>query len=125
MRLFVFLLFVLFHWSIGFSQKSARTALNKVYSNKDLKSFEGQYGSLNLLEYAYDHAIVKIFNNGNKPSSDFPSCKSSVSHFTDLGVKIQPYTQYFKTENPGEILAVKSIFQLQQELHQKSIENKQ
>ena len=125
MRLFVFLLFVLFHWSIGFSQKSARTALNKVYSNKDLKSFVGQYGSLNLLEYAYDHAIVKIFNNGNKPSSDFPSCKSSVNHFTDLGIKIQPYTQYFKTENPGEILAVKSIYQLQQELHQKSIENKQ
>lgn len=94
-----------------FGQKNLR-AFKQVYSKNELKAFKEQHGNLDLLEFAYDNAISLIPNNGNKNIEEFPVVKKT-THFTDLKVKILPYTQYFRTETPGELLAVKSIYQLQ------------
>jgi hypothetical protein len=102
---------VLFIASPLWGQKSLR-ALNRVYSKTELKSFKEQYGNLDLLVFAYDNAISVVFNNGNKNMDDYPLVKKT-THFTDLNVQIMPYTQYFRTETQGELLAVKSLYQLQ------------
>jgi hypothetical protein len=92
-------------------QKSLR-ALKQVYTQKELNTFKEQYGNLDLLVFAYDNAISVVFNNGNKNMDEYPLVKKT-SHFTELNVHIMPYTQYFRTETPGELLAVKSMYQLQ------------
>ena len=57
-------------------------------------------------------------NNGGKDVAGI--AKSNLSeipvHFTELGVKIEPFTQYFQSPVPNEIIAVKSLFQLQLEM---------
>lgn len=93
------------------SQKSLR-AITRLYSKKELNSFKEQNGNLDLLLYAYDNAITVVFNNGDKSVEAYPQVKKT-AHFTDLNVRILPYTQYFRTETPGELLAVKSLYQLQ------------
>jgi hypothetical protein len=118
---FILLLFCSY---ITYAQKEVRSELKKVYSTKELNAFEQKNGSLDVLVHAYDHGITKILNNGEKTTDQYPRCNASVKHFTELGVQIQPYTQYFTTENPGEILAVKSLYQLQLELN-KDNTNKQ
>ncbi|NBU91898.1 MAG: hypothetical protein EBR54_03870 [Flavobacteriia bacterium] len=112
-----FLFFLLiFAVSASWGQKSLR-ALNKVYSKSELTSFKQEYGSLDLLEFAYDHAIHIVKNNGNKDVSAYPKAQKT-THFTELNVKILPYTQYFQTETPGELLAVMSLYQLQLALNE-------
>lgn len=102
---------VLFFTFPMWGQKSLR-ALNRVYTKKELNTFKEQYGNLDLLVFAYDHAISVVINNGNKKMDVYPLVKKT-THFTDLNVQIMPYTQYFRTETQGELLAVKSLYQLQ------------
>jgi len=105
-----FLLFMAF-FSGAIGQKPLR-ALKQVYSKKELNEFKQIHGSLDLLYFAYDHAITIIQNNGGKGIDTYPKAKKT-TYFTELNVKIQPYTQYFTTEVNGELLAVKSLYQLQ------------
>ena len=102
---------VLFFTFPMWGQKNLR-AIKQVYSKNELKAFKEQHGNLDLLEFAYDNAISLIPNNGNKNIEEFPVVKKT-THFTDLNVQIMPYTQYFRTETQGELLAVKSLYQLQ------------
>ncbi|MFM2037632.1 MAG: hypothetical protein RL432_571 [Bacteroidota bacterium] len=102
---------VLFFTFPMWGQKSLR-ALKQVYTKKELKTFEEQYGNLDLLVFAYDHAISIVSNIGSKNTDIYPLAVKT-NHFTDLNVQILPYTQYFRTETPGELLAVKSMYQLQ------------
>jgi len=102
---------VLFFTFPMWGQKSLR-ALKQVYTKRELNTFKEQYGNLDLLEFAYDNAISFIPNNGNKNIDEYPLVNKT-EHFTDLKVQILPYTQYFRTETPGELLVVKSLYQLQ------------
>jgi hypothetical protein len=90
--------------------------LKKIYGKEALKSFEQENGSLDVLIFAYDHAINLIQNNGGKNLGDFPKAPTTpIVHFTDLGIKIEPFTQYFQSEVPNQLIAVKSLYQLQLE----------
>lgn len=101
----------------SFGQKNpALKSLKKIYGKDALKSFEQENGSLDVLFFAYDHAINLIQNNGNKNLGDIPKAPvTPIVHFTDLGVKIEPFTQYFQSEVPNQLIAVKSLYQLQLE----------
>lgn len=88
--------------------------LEKVYSKIELESFAKENGSLDVLVYAYNNAVYTVSNVGNKEMGNLPSSAHS-SHFTDFGVKILPYTQYFNNETPNELTAIKSLYQLKTE----------
>lgn len=111
MKITYTLAFILFATVSVWGQKSFR-ALGKVYTKNELEAFKEQYGNLDLLEFAYDNAISFIPNNGNKNIDEYPLVNKT-EHFTDLKVQILPHTQYFRTETPGELLVVKSLYQLQ------------
>jgi hypothetical protein len=104
---------------IGFSQKNpALKPLKKVYGKEGLSTFTQTYGSIDLLIYAYDHAVTVVQNNGEKSHPEFPKATNyPVVHFTDLGIKLEPFTQYFQAEVPTQLIAIKSIYQLQLEFN--------
>ena len=119
MKFLILLIFTIAGSQFALSQsKSIKRELKKVYGKEALAVFEKEQGGLDLLIYAYDHAIVQVNNNGGKDVSGI--AKSNLSeipvHFTELGVKIEPFTQYFQSPVPNEIIAVKSLFQLQLEM---------
>ncbi|MFM7596147.1 MAG: hypothetical protein ACKO4Y_08215 [Flavobacteriales bacterium] len=117
MRLFYVLILLTGFTSIAQGQKNpAFKPLKKIYGKTALKIFEQENGSLDLLYYAYDHAVQVIQNNGGKNLDEFPIApNTTIVHFTDLGIKIEPFTQYFKSENQNVLIAVKSLYQLQLE----------
>ena len=101
----------------GVAQKNpALKPLKKIYGKEGLNAFAQTYGSIDLLFYAYDHAVTVVQNNGGKSHPEFPKASMyPVVHFTDLGIKLEPFTQYFQAEVPTQLIAIKSIYQLQQE----------
>jgi hypothetical protein len=102
----------------GWSQsKKVLKELKKVYSNEELNAFKSEHGNLDLLFFAYDHAVYAFSNNGKKDLGDLPTAAHS-THFTDFGVKILSYNQYFHNETPNEIIGIKSLLVLQNELSQ-------
>jgi hypothetical protein len=104
--------------SFGWSQsKKVLKELKKVYSNEELNAFKSEHGNLDLLFFAYDHAVYAFSNNGKKDLGDLPTAAHS-THFTDFGVKILSYNQYFHNETPNEIIGIKSLLVLQNELSQ-------
>ena len=115
--IFVSLLFLGFSTQAQVSSKKLLKELKKVYSKSELESFKKEYGSLDILFYAYDHAVFNVNNNGGKDTSALPVSAHS-NHFTDFGVKLLPYNQYFRNENPEVIVAIKSIFTLKYEMNQ-------
>jgi hypothetical protein len=115
--LFISLLFLGLTTQAQVSSKKLLKELKKVYTKSELETFKMEYGSLDILFYAYDHAVFNVNNNGGKETSALPIAAHSI-HFTDFGVKLLPYNQYFSNENPEVIVAVKSIFMLQYEMKQ-------
>ena len=114
--LFISLLFLGLTTQAQVSSKKLLKELKKVYTKSELETFKMEYGSLDILFYAYDHAVFNVNNNGGKETSGLPVSAHS-NHFTDFGVKLLPYNQYFRNENPEVIVAIKSIFMLQYEMN--------
>jgi len=114
--LFLFVLVIGSVLSATGQKNTALKPLKKIYGKDALNAFEKEHGSLDLLFYAYDHAINVIQNNGGKSIDNvLKAPNASILHFTDLGVKIEPFTQYFQSEVPNQLIAVKSLYQLQLE----------
>jgi hypothetical protein len=105
--------------SLANSQKNpADKPLKNIYGKEALDAFKNEHGSLDLLYYAYDNALNIIQNNGGKSLDKYPKAPGTpVVHFTDLDVKIEPFTQYFQSEIPNQLIAVKSLYQLQLEFN--------
>jgi hypothetical protein len=88
------------------------------YSKELLKSYkEGELATFNdeqmeLLNYAVDHACYLIAIPQGKDVNKFHEIQlkpnEGIIRFTDLGLKIQETTQYFKVANRQELLVVKS-----------------
>lgn len=104
-----------------FGQKEpALKALKKIYGKEALNAFKQEHGSLELLYYAYENGIYFIQNNGGKTTDQYPKApQTEIIHFTDLGVKINAYTQYFQGAIPNQLIAVKSLYQLTLEFNAK------
>lgn len=110
-----FCLFILV-FSVQGQKDPALKALKKTYGKEALNAFKQDHGSLELLYYAYENGLHIIQNNGGKSIDQYPKApQTEIVHFTDLGVKIEPFTQYFQSEVPNQLIAVISLYQLQLE----------
>jgi hypothetical protein len=117
-QLFLFILLIASVFYARSQKIPADKPLKNVYGKEALNAFKNEYGSLDLLYYAYDNALNTIQNNGGKSLDKYPKAPSiPVIHFTDLDVKIEPFTQYFQSEIPNQLIAVKSLYQLQLEFN--------
>jgi hypothetical protein len=85
---------VLFFTFPMWGQKSLR-ALKQVYTKKELKTFEEQYGNLDLLVFAYDHAISIVSNIGSKNTDIYPL---AVYRFKRSNIALHTV---FSNRNPG------------------------
>jgi len=114
-----FCLFILV-FSVQGQKNPAFKALKKTYGKEALNVFKQAHGGLELLYYAYEHGIQIIQNNGGKSMDQYPKApQTEIVHFTDLGVKIEGYTQYFQGQVPNQLIAVKSLYQLELEFNAK------
>ena len=118
------LLIILLAFAQQFVAQKASPALAKSYSKTELQAFEqdGQ-GTINVLNYAIDHACYTVVIPEGKDVSQFPSIsvKSKKDlRFTDYQLQIKDRTQYFKIEGSNELLVVKSINILKLEMQNKN-----
>ena len=92
------------------AQKSYPKELLKSYKDAELTSLTQE--QIELLDYAVYHACYLISVPQGKDISKFQeitlNSESKLIRFTDLGIKIQEVTQYFKILNRPELLVVKS-----------------
>jgi len=117
------LLIILLVFTQQIVAQKASTALSKSYSKTELQSFEedGQ-GTMNILNYAIDHACYSVAIPEGKDVSQFStiSLKSKKDiRFTDYQLRIIDRTQYFKIEGSNELLIVKSLNILKLEMQNK------
>jgi uncharacterized protein YkuJ len=117
------LLIILLAFTQQIIAQKASPALTKSYSKTELQKFEqdGQ-GTINVLNYAVDHACYTVAIPEGKETSQFPSIslKSKKDiRFTDYQLQIIDRTQYFKIEGSNELLVVKSINVLKLEMQNK------
>ena len=103
--------------------QKASPALSKSYSKTELLAFEqDSQGTINVLNYAIDHACYSVLIPEGKDVSQFStiSLKSKKDiRFTDYQLQIKDRTQYFKIEGSNELLVVKSINVLRLEMQNK------
>jgi hypothetical protein len=103
--------------------QKASPALAKSYSKTELQAIEQDgKGTINILNYAIDHACYTVIIPEGKDISQFPSIavKSKKEiRFTDYQLQIKDRTQYFKIEGSNELLVVKSINILKLEMQNK------
>jgi hypothetical protein len=103
--------------------QKASPALSKSYSKTELLAFEqDSQGTINVLNYAINHACYSVLIPEGKDVSSFPtiSLKSKKDiRFTDYQIQIKDRTQYFKIEGSNELLVVKSINVLKLEMQNK------
>jgi uncharacterized protein YkuJ len=117
------LLIILLVFTQQILAQKASPALLKSYSKTELQSFEqdGQ-GTINVLNYAVDHACYTVMIPEGKDISQFSTInlKSKKDiRFTDYQLQIIDRTQYFKIEGNNELLVVKSINVLRLEMQNK------
>jgi len=117
------LLIILLVFTQQILAQKASPALLKSYSKTELQSFEqdGQ-GTINVLNYAVDHACYTVMIPEGKDISPFSTInlKSKKDiRFTDYQLQIKDRTQYFKIEGNNELLVVKSINVLRLEMQNK------
>jgi hypothetical protein len=117
------LLIILLVFTQQILAQKASPALLKSYSKTELQSFEqdGQ-GTINVLNYAVDHACYTVMIPEGKDISQFSTInlKSKKDiRFTDYQLQIKDRTQYFKIEGSNELLVVKSINVLRLEMQNK------
>jgi uncharacterized protein YkuJ len=117
------LLIILLVFTQQILAQKASPALLKSYSKTELQSFEqdGQ-GTINVLNYAVDHACYTVMIPEGKDISQFSTInlKSKKDiRFTDYQLQIKDRTQYFKIEGNNELLVVKSINVLRLEMQNK------
>jgi hypothetical protein len=103
--------------------QKASPALSNSYSKTELQAFEQDVqGTINVLNYAIDHACYSVLIPEGKEVSQFPTISLNSNkdiRFTDYQLKIKDHTQYFKIEGTNELLVVKSINILRLEMQNK------
>ncbi len=117
-KAFFFVAFLTVFSSISFSQKY-NSELLKSYSKSEIQSFDAQ--TLNALEYGIENAIYFIAKPKEK-QVDFPTINNpkSLTKFTELGLKITNENQYFEMKESNQLMVVKSLFVLKNELLNKN-----
>jgi hypothetical protein len=100
--------------SFSFTQ-NYNSELLKSYSKVEIQSMDVE--TLQALEYGIENAIYFIAIPKEK-QSNFLAIKNpnSSSKYTDLGLKIMNENQYFEIKETNQLMVVKSLFVLKNEL---------
>jgi hypothetical protein len=102
--------------------QKASPALSESYTDRELKALEqDKQGTIDVLNYAVDHACYTIIIPEGKDVSQFPTIlkpKESL-RFTDYELRILDRTQYFQLAGKNELLVVKSMNILKLEMQNK------
>lgn len=104
-----------------FAQK-ANPALSESYTTRELQALEQEAtGTIEVLNYAVDHACYTVAIPEGKDVSQFPTMIKPLSslRFTDYELQILDHTQYFRVAGKNELLVVKSINILKLEMQNK------
>jgi type 1 fimbria pilin len=100
--------------SLSIAQKYNNELL-KSYTKSEIQSMDVE--TLQALEYGVENAIYFIAIPKEK-QSNFLGIKNpnSSSKYTDLGLKIMNENQYFEIKETNQLMVVKSLFVLKNEL---------
>jgi hypothetical protein len=102
--------------------QKANPALSESYTTRELQALEQKAtGTIEVLNYAVDHACYTIAIPEGKDVSQFPTIIRPLKslRFTDYELEILDHTQYFRVEGKNELLVVKSINILKLEMQNK------
>ena len=111
---FFFFAFITMFSSFSFAQ-NYNSELLKSYSKVEIQSMDVE--SVKALEYGVENAIYFIaIPTGKK--ADFPVFENPklIAKYTDLGLKITNENQYFQMKESNQLMVVKSMYVLKNEL---------
>ena len=113
-----FLFVILLLFSNNLSAQDYKKELLKSYTTQELNGFPKS--KITILEYALENSCYFTPLPEGK-TMDFPEIvvKNQAVKFTDLGLKIEDFTQYFIVKNQNKLLVVKSSYILDLEIKNK------
>ncbi len=90
----------------------------KSYSKKELSKFDKE--TIEILEYGITNAVyITTIPSGKELNLPEINLTSNSLKFTDLGLKILNQNQYFKVQGAENMLVIKSLYVLKNELENK------
>ena len=93
--------------------------LLKSYSKTELSSFDNE--TIKILEYGISNAVyLTTIPLGKEIQLQEITIPNNSVKFTDLGLKIANENQYFRVKNTNNMLVVKSLYVLKNELKNKN-----
>lgn len=112
----IIILFTFVSFSLLSTAQKYNTDLLKSYSANELAGFDK--GTIEILEFAIDNAVyfTPIPQGKDVKLTEVEVNTESVK-FTDLGLKIQDNTQYFRVKGTSYMLVVKSFTILKLQLN--------
>lgn len=103
---------------ISNAQKNNEELL-KSYSKTELSSFDNE--TIKILEYGISNAVyLTTIPLGKEIQLPEINISNNSVKFTDLGLKIMNENQYFRVKNTNNMLVVKSLYVLKNELKNKN-----
>lgn len=111
---FFFFALITMYSSFSFAQ-NYNSELLKSYSKVEIQSMDVE--SVKALEYGVENAIYfTALPKGKK--ADFPVFENPklITKYTDLGLKITNENQYFELKESNQLMVVKSVYVLKNEL---------
>jgi len=112
------LLLLILFFNNNLSAQDYKKELLKSYTTQELIGFPKS--KITILEYALENSCYFTPLPEGK-TMDFPEIevKNQAVKFTDLGLKIEDFTQYFIVKNQNKLLVVKSSYILDLEIKNK------
>jgi hypothetical protein len=116
-KIFILLAFLSFCF-VSKAQKH-NAELLKSYSKSELSNFDNE--TLKILEYGITNAVyLTAIPTGKEVNIQEIIISGNSMRFTDLGLKILNENQYFKVKGTNNMLVVKSLYVLKNELKNKN-----
>jgi hypothetical protein len=118
MKNYSLLLLLILFFNNNLSAQDYKKELLKSYTTQELNGFTKS--KITILEYALENSCYFTPLPEGK-TMDFPEIevKKQVANFTDFGLKIEDFTQYFIVKNQNKLLVVKSSYILDLEIKNK------
>lgn len=118
MKNYSLLLLLILFLNNNLSAQDYKKELLKSYTTQELNGFPKS--KITSLEYALENSCYFTPLPEGK-AMDFPEIevKKQVVNFTDFGLKIEDFTQYFIVKNQNKLLVVKSSYILDLEIKNK------
>jgi len=115
----IIILFAFVSISLLSTAQKHNTDLLKSYSANELAAFDT--GTIEILEYGITNAVyITTIPSGKELNLPEINLTSNSLKYTDLGLKILNQNQYFKVHGVENMMVVKSLYVLKNELENKN-----